>query len=164
MDALELVEARRRHLARLANQRGAEGEVAAIVSMEHWIPRPRGTALKMLMGLLNEEGIAIRGSSFDAIAQPNHLPIDFTNAAKVREILPSLIFIEIKTANQRRVKPGFSGFFFALTAAEIEASKALGLRHRVALYNKITGELLLTSVPEILARASSSNWQLSVQL
>lgn len=72
--------------------------------------------------------------------------------------------IEIKSASQARVKPGFAGFFFALTEGEIVAAEALGSRHRVALYNKLTGELQLTSVPEILARARSSNWQLSVQL
>jgi hypothetical protein len=30
--------------------------------------------------------------------------------------------------------------------------------------NKATGTMLLTSVPEILARAKSTNWQVSVQL
>ena len=75
-----------------------------------------------------------------------------------------MCFVEIKSANQARVKPGFSGFFFALTESEIVAAEALGKRHLVALYNKLTGELCLTSVPEILARAKSSNWQLSVQL
>jgi hypothetical protein len=34
----------------------------------------------------------------------------------------------------------------------------------VALYSRTTGQYLLTSVPEILARARSTTWQLSVQL
>jgi hypothetical protein len=75
-----------------------------------------------------------------------------------------MTFIEIKAATQTRVKEGFAGFFFALTEGEIAAADALGVQHRVALYNRISGELLLTSVPEILARSRSLNWQLSVQL
>jgi len=75
-----------------------------------------------------------------------------------------MCFIEIKSANQSRVKPGFNGFFFALTESEISAADQLKERHRVALYNKVTGEVLLTSVTEILARAKSSTWQVSVQL
>ena len=67
-------------------------------------------------------------------------------------------------ANQTRVQPGFKGFFFALTESEIAAAERLGSRHRVALFNNSTGELLITSVPEIISRAKSMNWQLSVQL
>lgn len=58
----------------------------------------------------------------------------------------------------------FSGFFFALTEGEIAASEALGIRHRVALFNKLTGNIKMTSVVEIVAAAKSTNWQLSVQL
>ena len=63
-----------------------------------------------------------------------------------------------------RVRPDFSGFFFALAEGELIASEALGSRHRVMLLNKATGTMLLTSVPEILMRAKSTNWQVSVQL
>ena len=70
----------------------------------------------------------------------------------------------IEFASQSRVEPGFSGFFFALTEGEIAAAEILGSRHRVALYNKPAGALLLSSVQEIVQRAKSSNWQLSVQL
>lgn len=71
--------------------------------------------------------------------------------------------VEIKSARQPRVKSGFAGFFLALTESEVVAAEAWRPRHRVALYNRLTGELQLTSVPEILARAKSTNWQLSGQ-
>jgi hypothetical protein len=58
----------------------------------------------------------------------------------------------------------FSGFFFALTESEIAAAELLGHRHRVALFNNLTGELLISSVPDIIARTRSMTWQLSVQL
>lgn len=164
MKLIEIVQAKRAHIARFANQSGAAGEAVALSEMEHWVQRPKGIGLKVLLAALHETGVTIKGSSFDAISLPNASRIDFANAQEVQAALPSMCFVEIKSANQSRVKPGFGGFFFALTEGEIVAAEALGPRHRVALYNKLTGELQLTSVPEILARTKSSNWQLSVQL
>ena len=164
MSPFELVQLKRAHVARLSNQRGAEGECSTLAEMQHWIPRPSGKALKVLLGELNAAGKTIKGSSFDALHIPGHSTFDFLDALAVRAVLPIMDFIEIKTANQSRVSAGFAGFFFALTESEIIASEVLGPRHRVALYNKATGELLLTSVTQILERAKSSTWQLSVQL
>lgn len=162
MSPVEVIAAKRAHLARFANEAGALGENLAILSMRHWVPRPRGANLKMLLEELAATGISIKASSFDAIAlDPS---IDMTDRQQVRASLPAITFVEIKTANQSRVKPGFNGFFFALTESEIVAAEQLGSRHRVALFNALTSEMLLTSVPEIIGRAKSMNWQLSVQL
>ncbi|WP_181242603.1 hypothetical protein [Caulobacter vibrioides] len=162
MDLFEIIAQKRAHLQRLANTNGALGEQGAVFAMQTWLPRPKGVALKALLAALAETGIHIRPSSFDAIAAP--APVDFHDQERLRAQLSDLVFIEIKTANQTRVKPGFAGFFFALTEGEIAAAEALGSRHRVALFNNQTGELLLTSVPEILGRSRSTNWQVSVQL
>lgn len=164
MKLIEIIQAKRAHIERFANKRGAAGEVVALSEMGHWVPRPKGNCLKVLLAALRETGVTIKGSSFDAISLPDALVVNFSNEAEVSAAVPSMCFVEIKSASQARVKPGFSGFFFALTESEIAAAEALGTRHRVALFNKLTGELQLTSVPEILARAKSSNWQLSVQL
>ena len=164
MTPLELVRSKREHAARLANQRGAAGERIALEDMEHWMPRPSGPALKVLLGELRATGKIIKSTSFDAIHIPGVANVDFSNAEVVRAALPDMTFIEIKSASQSRVKPGFAGFFFALTEGEIAAAEVLGSKHRVALYNRLTGELQLSSVQEIFSRARSSNWQLSVQL
>lgn len=162
MNPLELIRAKRAHLARLANQGGAAGEQQAITAMEHWVPRPRGAELRLLLEVLAETGVVIKGSSFDALALP--ASIDLFDRAQLTAHIEDIIFIEIKTANQSRVRAGFKGFFFALTESEIAAADQLGDRHRVALFNNLTGELCLTSIPEILAKTASMNWQLSVQL
>lgn len=162
MTPLEVIVAKRAHLARLANQSGAAGEQGAILAMELWIPRPKGEALRILIEELAATGIAIRASSFDALALPS--PFEISDRNRLRRHLPEITFIEIKTANQARVQPGFKGFFFALTESEIAAAEQLGSRHRVALFNNLTGELLITSVSEIISRTKSMNWQLSVQL
>ncbi|HEY7578371.1 MAG TPA: hypothetical protein VH855_12310 [Acetobacteraceae bacterium] len=106
----------------------------------------------------------MKRSSFDAVGLPEGRVVDFTDKGAVKANLEDMVFVEIETANQARVRPDFSGFFFALTEGELLASEALGRRHRVMLLNKATGTMLLTSVPEILARARSTNWQVSVQL
>lgn len=162
LSPLEVIAAKRTHLARLANEGGAAGEQHALSIMDRWVARPKGAGLRLLLEELAASGIKIRASSFDALALPT--AIDFSDQSQLRLHLPKITFIELKTANQPRVRPGFEGFFFALTESEIAASEQLGARHRVALFNKITGELLLTSVPEIISRTKSMNWQLSVQL
>ena len=162
MTPLEVIEAKRAHLDRLANQKGAAGEQEVVLVSEQWIARPKGLALRRLIDALAATGVHIKASSFDALAVPPDLDVSDISAVCAR--LSEITFIEIKTANQPRVKAGFYGFFFALTENESAAADALGARHRVALYNKISGEILLTSVPEIVARAKSSTWQFSVQL
>lgn len=162
--AVELINLKREHLKRLANQRGAAGEFEVLAKNRHYVARPKGSALGLLMAELNETGIVIKKSSFDAIAVPEGVMLDFNDQASIKAVLSELIFVEIKTANQARVRPDFSGFFFAFTEGEIAASDALGERHRVMLLNKATGSMLLTSIPEILERAKSTNWQVSVQL
>jgi hypothetical protein len=161
---LELINLKREHVKRLANQKGAAGEAEVLAANVHFVARPKGPALNILMAALKESGVIVKRSSFDAIALPAGRVVDFTDAAAVKVSLPHMVFVEIKTANQARVRPDFSGFFFALTEGELIASEALGSRHRVMLLNKATGTMLLTSVPEILVRAKSTNWQVSVQL
>lgn len=162
MTPLELITARKAHLDRLANRRGAEGERDVHFLMADWTPRPTGERCRTLLSVLAEAGKPIKASAFDALVLPPQVNLD--DASSISRQLSEIIFIEIKTANQARVKPGFEGYFFALTENEIMASDLLGEQHRVALFNNLTGEILLTSVPDIVARAKSSTWQLSLQL
>ena len=164
MEPLEVIKSKKEHLARLANQTGAAGEAFLVTTMDDWIPRPKGQQLKNLLAALENSGIIIKRSSFDAISLPNGKEIDLDNPESINSVIDELIFIEIKTANQDRVKEDFTGFFFALTESEISASEALGKRHKVIFFNKKTGNTLVTSVPEIINKAKSTNWQVSVQL
>jgi hypothetical protein len=164
MNPIELLKARREHVKRLSNQKGALGERAALAAMDDWLPRPRGPGMKNLLRVLEEAGTPIKSKSFDAIALEASERLRFDDLESIRSLLPSMIFVEIKTADQARVGKGFTGYFFALTENEIEAADRLGARHRVVLFNKRTDEMLVTSVPEILARARSMTWQVSLQL
>lgn len=160
----ELINLRRQHTLRLANQNGAAGEAHVLSDASTYLPRPKGLAAQNLLSVLREGGIEIKLSSFDAIAFPQGAVVDLLDTSSIRQNLPQMTFVEIKTANQSRVRPDFSGFFFAFTEGELIASEILGERHKVLLVNKATGVVMLTSVPEILARSKSMNWQVSVQL
>ena len=154
LNPIDLIKAKRQQVLRLANQRGAAGEVSALSTGNSWIPRPKGSRLRMLLAALSKTGVVIKGSGFDAIVLPSGESLNFDDPEVLDKLLPKMVFVEIKTATQVRVKPDFSGFYFALTESEIAASEALGSRHQVALYNQLTGELMITSIPEILARAN----------
>jgi hypothetical protein len=161
---LQLIKQKREHAKRLANENGAAGEIAMLTAGTELMPRPKGKELNLLISALKESGINIKGSSFDAISLPSDCEVDFSDEKSILDNLKNMTFIEIKTANQSRVKSDFSGFFFAITEREIFAAEVLGSQHRVMFYNKQTGATLLTSIPEILARARSMNWQASIQL
>jgi len=164
LNPLEVIQLKKNHLARLANQNGATGEIESVKSNDSWVPRPKGQELKNLIQMLEAEGVVIKRSSFDAVSLPEDVSVNFNDVNSIKSVLHQMTFIEIKTANQDRVKEDFSGFFFALTESEISAAEALGERHKVALFNKKTSQIVMTSVPDIINRARSMTWQVSVQL
>ncbi|MDE1161981.1 MAG: hypothetical protein PW792_08550 [Acidobacteriaceae bacterium] len=123
----ELLKTKREHVQRMANANGAAGESMALALLEgnRFVRRPKGTGLRNLMSALSEAGITIKPTSFDVIALPEGESVEFMSIDSVRIALPRMTFIEVKTANQKRVKPDFSSFFFALTEGEIKAAEAL---------------------------------------
>jgi hypothetical protein len=164
MQILELLAEKRAHLERFANQAGAAGETEVLAINSDFISRPKGIHLTWLLEALQETGITIKRSSFDAIAVPIGTTVNFEDKASLQATVGLMTFIEIKTASQKRVRADFGGFFFAITESEIAAAHALGARHRVMLFNKADGSFLLTSIPDLLLRVRSMTWQLSIQL
>jgi hypothetical protein len=126
----ELLTSKKQHLARLSAMNGASGEVAALKGMPSGIARPKGVAWKALYEALVRSGISIRSSSFDFIILPSDTTIDFKSPESLDAMLPHMIFVEVRTSNQSRVKASFGGFIFALTESEIAAAEQLGDRHR----------------------------------
>jgi hypothetical protein len=61
--AVELINLKREHLKRLANQKGAAGELEVLAKNRHFVARPKGAALSLLMHALNETDIVIKKSS-----------------------------------------------------------------------------------------------------
>ncbi|MFN1618290.1 hypothetical protein [Vibrio rotiferianus] len=165
MNVLAIIKEKNAHLARYSNENGAIGEELIINNFNELRNRPKGKQSKNLLQALKEkENIVIKWSSYDALHIPKEIEIDFNDVESIKKSLQFITFIEIKSASQKRVKEDFSGFFFSLTESEISASDQLGDRHQVILFNKRTEKILVTSVPEIINRTKSTNWQVSVQL
>lgn len=166
MSLLELIESKKAHAARFSSENGISGERSFLDSQSSWIKRPKGKEMRNLLAALKQiEGIEIKATSFDFVSAPEGVTVDFSDAKSLLDVIKSLTFIELKTCNQKKVTtPDFKNFFFAITQNEITAAELLGDRHRVILYNKMTGDTLEITVREIISRASSKNWQLSVSL
>ncbi len=164
MRPIELLRSKKEHLPRFANQRGASGETAALGNKEDWLPRPKGLGMKVLLAVLRDAGKEIKKTSFDAIGFSTPRTIDFCDRAAVQEALPDMVFLEIKTTDKEDVDENFSGHYFSITENEIAASEALGDQYRVVLFHKSTELMRMISVSEILARAKSMSWQVSVQI
>jgi hypothetical protein len=153
---------RRARAQQLATREGAAGE-RIVAHLNQWMRRPIGKHLANLMQVFMERGFDIKRTSFDAIDLGGQ-DVDFGDIEAIRAAFSTLIFVEIKTANQSRVTSGFGGFFFAVTEAEMHAAEQLGNQHVVALFNSQTGEVLITSVSDLFTRARSRTWQVSLQL
>ncbi|PKG56343.1 hypothetical protein [Shewanella sp. GutDb-MelDb] len=164
MDIINILQFRKDHIDRLSNSSGSKGEKLAISQHEDWIERPKGTALKHLISELSKTGINIKRTSFDAIAIPVGNKVDFSSPKSIADHIKEMVFIEIKTTNKKSVKEDFTGYFFAFTEGELNAAEQLGEQHQVALVNKRTGNIVMSSIPRLLTRAKSMNWQVSVQL
>jgi hypothetical protein len=54
---IDLINLKREHAKRLANQKGAAGKAAALAANVHCVPRPKGAALNILMNLFKESGV-----------------------------------------------------------------------------------------------------------
>lgn len=166
MDLLELIKLKNMHISRFSSENGKLGERSMLGSQVSWIQRPKGKEMRNLLAVLKQvEGIEIKGTSFDFICSPSDKTVDFNDINLLSDIIHSLTFIELKTCNQTKVTTSdFKNFFFAITENEMKSAQLLGDRYKVFLYHGITGALLETTVQEIIERASSKNWQLSVSL
>ena len=122
---IDLINLKREHVKRLANQNGAAGEANVLAANVHYVARPKGRCLDILMAALRESGIVVKRSSFDAVGLPQGRVVDFTDKDAVKANLEDMVFVEIKTANQARVRPDFSEFFFALTESDCSPPKFL---------------------------------------
>jgi hypothetical protein len=110
---VDLINLKREHVKRLANQNGAAGEADVLAANVHYVAQPKGRGLDVLMDALKESGIVVKRSSFDAIALPHASVVNFIDKDAVKANLEDMVFVEIKTTSQARVRPDFSGFFFA---------------------------------------------------
>lgn len=95
-------------------------------------------------------GMVVYGQAFDLVhCDPQANLVDDTDMARV---LPSLRLYEVKSSS-RTLKPGFAGYFFSFSTAELLVAQSLGENFRFAFVNIHSGEVLDLSLREVFARA-----------
>ncbi len=105
-------------------------------------------------------GKVIYGKAFDVVRVTEDIDLDDIKA--VERDLKKICLCEIKST-RKRLKPDFSGYFFALTAGEVLVAQSLKKQFRFVLVNTITGDFAEFSLTEIFARAKGiyPTWSIS---
>jgi hypothetical protein len=109
------------------------------------------TQRKNLMLAFAEKGKVLYGNAYDLVKCPEN--VDFYKIEEIRKALKSIIVYEVKSTNRTNVKGDFSGYFFALTTAELLVSQSLKAQYKFAFVNTITGKHIEMTTRQILARA-----------
>lgn len=105
-------------------------------------------------------GKAIYGKAFDVVRMSKAIDLDSLEA--VESNLSDICLCEIKST-RKKIKPDFSGYFFALTAGEVLVAQSLKEQFRFVLVNTLTGDFAEFSLPGIFARAKGiyPTWSIS---
>lgn len=99
---------------------------------------------------LAKRGVVVYGQAFDLVhCDP---AANFKVEAEFTPFLPSLRLYEVKSSS-RTLKPGFAGYFFSFSTAELLVAQSLGDNFRFAFVNINSGEVLDMSLREVFAKA-----------
>ena len=103
-----------------------------------------------LVVALAKRGVVVYGQAFDLVhCDP---AAKFDDEVEITRFLPSLRLYEVKSSS-RTLKPGFAGYFFSFSTAELLVAQSLGDNFRFAFVNIHSGEVLDLSLREVFAKA-----------
>jgi hypothetical protein len=111
---------------------------------------PTGTQRQNLLVAFARRGKVVYGKAFDIVKLAE--PVDLNDIEDVERRLAMIIIYEIKSS-KRELPNDFSGFFFALTGAEILVAQSLKEQFKFVLVNTQTGAFLEIRLSEMFARA-----------
>jgi hypothetical protein len=97
-----------------------------------------------------KKGKVVYGKAFDILRLTGSLDLDDLPALESN--LDKVTVFEIKST-KKKLPAGFSGYFFALTAAEVLVAQSLKSQFKFVLVNTATGQHLEMDLNEIFARA-----------
>lgn len=97
-----------------------------------------------------KHGRIVYGQAFDLVHCDPSANLD--ESADIARVLPTLRLYEVKSSN-RQLLPGFGGYFFSFSTAELLVAQSLGENFRFAFVNIVTNEVLDLSLREVFAKA-----------
>ncbi|PYI87022.1 MAG: hypothetical protein DME26_07635 [Verrucomicrobia bacterium] len=128
----------------------AKVAAAILVGKKDGFIIPTGRQRQNLLVAFAKKGKVVYGKAFDVVKLSGSL--DLNDLAEVEKNLEDIKVFEVKST-RKKLRPDFSGYFFALTAAEVLVAQSLKKQFGFVLVNIGTGEHLEMSLSEIFARA-----------
>jgi hypothetical protein len=107
-----------------------------------------------------KRGMVVYGKAFDVVRTSGDVNLD--DLAEVEQHLSRIMIFEIKST-RKKIKPDFSKYFFALTAAEVLVAQSLRKNFKFVFVNTTTGDFIELSLIEIFAKARGiyPTWSIS---
>jgi hypothetical protein len=133
-----------------SGQKTAKAAAAILVAKTAGFIIPTGKQRQNLLVAFAKRGKVVYGRAFDVVKLSG--PVDLDALAEVEKHLEQIRIFEVKST-RKKLRPDFSGYFFALTAAEVLVAQSLKKQFGFVLVNTGTGEHLEMSLSEIFARA-----------
>jgi hypothetical protein len=123
-----------------------------------WVPTARQK--QNLAVAFAKRGMVVYGKAFDIVRTSGSVNLD--DLAEVEQHLGKITIFEIKST-RKKLKPDFSGYFFALTAAEVLVAQSLKKNFKFLFVNTTTGDFLELDLVGIFARARGiyPTWSIS---
>jgi hypothetical protein len=133
-----------------SGQATAKKAASILVAKELGFLIPTALQRQNLLVAFAKRGKVVYGKAFDVIKVRGDINLDCLET--VESELANITVYEIKST-RKALPADFSGYFFALTAAEVLVAQSLKLQFRFAFVNTQTGAHLELSLGEIFSRA-----------
>src|SRR3984893_1883279 len=133
-----------------SGQTTAKKAAAILVAKKVGFIIPTAKQRQNLLVAFAKKGKVVYGKAFDVVKLSSVVNLD--DLAGVESQLEEITVFEIKSS-RKKLPADFSGYFFALTAAEVLVAQSLKKQFKFVLVNTETREYLEMSLSQIFARA-----------
>lgn len=128
----------------------AKAAAAILVAKQAGFMIPTAKQRQNLLVAFAKRGKVVYGKAFDVVKVS--ASVELADLAEVEKHLEQIKVFEVKST-RKNLKADFSGYFFALTAAEILVAQSLKKQFGFVLVNTGTHQHLEMTLSEIFARA-----------
>ncbi len=133
-----------------SGQKTAKAAAAILVAKKAGFVIPTEKQRQNLLVAFAKKSKVVYGKAFDVVK--TSIPVDLDSLAEIEKHFEQIKIFEIKSTN-RKLRPDFSGYFFALTAGEVLVAQSLKKQFGFVLVNTGTGAHMETTLSGIFARA-----------
>lgn len=133
-----------------SGQKTAKAATDILVAKKTGFIIPTAKQRQNLLVAFAKRGKVVYGKAFEVVKVSS--AIDLASLEQVETHLDQIKVFEVKST-RKKLKPDFSGYFFALTAAEVLVAQSLKKQFGFVLVNTGTREHLEMTLSEIFSRA-----------